>query len=690
VDARDGQAAQSDETRSEDAGRESGLHVQLTALGLLAKATGEAVSPADVARSALDVLCDTMGATNGIIAEIRDGTYRIIADRRLPPALRPLMATLDVATSPVIAALRPAGSIINDASDRVTLEASVRPILERAGVRWLSMVGLHLHGEIVGILALSWEVDPPVRPRTEALLYAAASIAATLENARLLDELRASEARYRVLFERTPIGIVVSDLREGKVVSANAAAEEVYRVGPGDLIGVLLESLTTPDQVEHLRRVTRVEETGGGRFSSTGLRPDRTTFRCEIIVSRIELSGEPRTLATIRDLSEQDRLQHELAQAQKMEAIGHLMAGVAHELNNPLAAIIGFSQIIGTDPNLPVDLRQSASLLVSEAERTRRIVQNLLDFARQRAPERHATRLRPLIESIVELTAYGIGAANVEVQIDVPDELPAVPLDRQQMQQVLLNLLTNSIQAIQATGRPGHVRFAAERAGTGDNQTVRLAVSDDGPGIPIAQHGRLFVPFFTTKAPGEGTGLGLSVSFGIVEAHGGHLRYEPAADGGATFVVELPLSGAQEGADRGAPPVERTVGHQERRGDRGTVVVLDDEPAIRAFLGKALRAEGYAPVLVADGPAAVEAVREQPAVAAMLCDYRMAGMNGTDVYDAVVGVRPELRRRFVFMSGDVLNPELRSFADEHSLRLLAKPFDLETISRVVGDAVASP
>jgi two-component system NtrC family sensor kinase len=399
-------------------------------------------------------------------------------------------------------------------------------------------------------------------------------------------------------------------------------------------------------------------------------------------------------LASAATLADGERLQAELIQAQKMEAIGQLVSGVAHELNNPLAAIVAFSQLIRMDSRLPADLRHDADLLVQEAERTRRIVQNLLDFARQRPPERHLTPLRPLIKSVLDLQAYSIHAGRIEVELDIEPDVPAVPVDRAQLQQVLLNLTINAIQAI---GTDGRGRLAI-RVGTGmrdDGERVaRIEIADDGPGVPPEHRDRLFVPFFTTREEREGTGLGLPVASGIVAAHGGTLRFEPGPGGrGATFIVELPVSAPVD--DRAAAHERPKPGGARTRarvpasnGPRPRVLVLDDEPSIRRFLEKALEKAGYEAVLAADGREALAKLGEEP-VAAVFCDHRMSGMSGTQVFEAITAIRPELARRFVFMSGDVLNAELRDFAETRDIRLLAKPFDVASVGRTVEELLAS-
>ncbi|HEY7131118.1 MAG TPA: ATP-binding protein, partial [Candidatus Limnocylindrales bacterium] len=491
-----------------------------------------------------------------------------------------------------------------------------------------------------------------------------------------------------------------------------------------DLIGHGVDELVSAD--EH--QSTTLDEDGVAHYTGTGHRLDGSTFPEEVDVRWIEVGGEPRMLAIVRDLTERSRLQAELVQAQKMEAIGLLVAGVAHELNNPLASIVAFSQLLRTDPDLPTDLRTQADLLVQEANRTRVIVGNLLDFARQRPPERVETDLRQLVDGILGLQSYMLNRDRLTVVVDIPDHLPRLELDRSQFQQVLVNLTVNAAQAIHELDRPGRIEIRARYETRANGPIVRLTIADDGPGVPAEVADRLFMPFVSSKSPGEGTGLGLSVSFGIVAAHGGTIHHESNASGGATFVIELPVS---EGvaSEPGRPhesalpalpiasaaaagaalddlvdvaahalaqapslaPGRSSAGRSAggRAAARPRILVLDDELAIRDFLGRVLARAGYEPVLAASGDEALAIVRSNPP-AAVLCDHRMAGMSGTAFQAAVAALDPKLGRRFAFMSGDVLNPELRTFATEHGVHLLAKPFDISTVDETVRALLATP
>ena len=512
------------------------------------------------------------------------------------------------------------------------------------------------------------------------------------QSADLAQSLISSEERYRTLFERSPDALLVQTL-DNIVVDANPTAHALFGEG---LMGSQMSRLADidSDALEEQNRLAATE--GSARWSGTGRRLDGTPFAAEVETTRVQIAGEDRALTRVRDTTEHDLFQQEVLQAQKMEAIGLLVAGVAHELNNPLASIVAFSQLIRTDPELPEGLHHQADLLIQEANRTRRIVQNLLDFARQRPPERVPTSMRELIEGVLALQSYTFGPSRIEARLEIPDDLPEVSLDRAQIQQVLINLTLNAAQAIRQQGARGSIVIRTQRAVRADGEPiVRLSITDDGIGIPADLRSRLFVPFFTTKAPGEGTGLGLSVSFGIVSGHGGTLRYEPGPGGvGSSFILELPIepnaipgeapiSASGEGASGDRPPRAGTDGED---GDAGLkvpgetkpwrILVLDDEPAIRDFLSRILRRSGYEPVLTSDGRTALEIVKNDPPDA-ILCDHRMAGMTGIAFHVAVAEIDPQLARRFVFMSGGALNSELDQALEELPNHRLAKPFRVE-------------
>ena len=656
----------------------------------------------------------------------------------------------------------------------------VLPLARATGFQSFGAIPIRTGEELAGTLLCFFEQTAATLPIDESTLDSVARITGiALANYRLRERLVSSEERYRTLFEETPDALLVSAL-DGTVLDANEAAVRLYRVNRGEVLGRYFGQFITADEREMARRRQIVWAHGGGTFRDRGRRPDGTEFPVQIEIRVVELGGQRRFLHLVRDLSDQESLQRELLQAQKMEAIGQLVSGVAHELNNPLAAIIAFSQLLRSDDRLPDDMKHDAGLLVQEADRTRRIVQNLLDFARARPPERRPTSIAVLVQSVLELQSYALSTNQIQVKVDIPAGMPQVDLDRTQLQQVLLNLTINAIQAMRSRDHKAPANLtvtaalvkarastAASRAEKSDEPPrVRVSVRDNGPGVPEPVRARLFDPFFTTKQPGEGTGLGLSVSFGIIAAHDGHLWYEPGPGGvGSTFIIELPVTArtneerqAAEHAKPAAPrrvrkpskpePTDAGFEMTTRRpapivpahdaivppaagdganalaeaasiagtgavasaavasapsaavtpppgadaaasgSDRPQILALDDEPSIRAFLRKALAAAGMECRPAQDGHAALEMLREVQ-FDAMLIDYRMAGMSGTQFYEAAVEYRPELADRAIFMSGDVRDLDLRGFATQRGLRMLAKPFDIDALVRIVREVLAS-
>ena len=288
---------------------------------------------------------------------------------------------------------------------------------------------------------------------------------------------------------------------------------------------------------------------------------------------------------------------------------------------------------------------------MAEAERTQDIATNLLDFLTHRPTERRSTSIRALIDSVLTKEASSLAAGTIEDQVDVPDDLPPVELDRGQLQQVLVNLTRNAIEAVGA-GAGRRIGVNAVREGQpGPDERVRMTVVDDGRGVPPEHVDRLFEAFFSTKPPDEGSGLGLSVSQAIVRSHGGDLRFAPSPWGrGAAFTFDLPVRAASSEGSRpragmaggGATAARPAVGDAtvERAPEAepaaaaptvargGRVLVLDDNSTFRAFLEKALAALGYEPVIAARGQEAVDLARDGDP-AAILCDHQMVGMSGS-------------------------------------------------------------
>jgi len=390
--------------------------------------------------------------------------------------------------------------------------------------------------------------------------------------------------------------------------------------------------------------------------------------------------------ALIRDVSERKKLDDEsrdlyqqLLQAEKMAALGQTISGVAHELNNPLAAILSWAERL-SEKTLDPSARRGVDVILGEAERAARIVRNLLTFARKRQSTRTMVDVNQVVTDTLALRAYEHRLTNIAVDAALASGLPQVFADPHQIQQVLLNLVINAEQAmLSANGRGSLViRTWHDR----DDDAVVIEVNDDGPGIPVDVRTKIFDPFFTTKEVGKGTGLGLTVAYAIVQEHGGHIFVESRPGRGASFVVELPVSGADVEARPPRPPAPSM---EAVRG--ASVLLVEDELALASAVSDALTDAGLQVDHASDGEEALARIR-QKTYDAIVCDLKMPRIDGMTLYRAIAAATPALARRVIFVTGDVAGTDAERFLEDSGCRWLAKPFRLGDLLRAVREALA--
>jgi two-component system NtrC family sensor kinase len=363
----------------------------------------------------------------------------------------------------------------------------------------------------------------------------------------------------------------------------------------------------------------------------------------------------------------------QLLQTEKLAAMGSLLAGVAHELNNPLAIVLGRAALLA-HRLADSPLQAQSEKIAQAAERCARIVKNFLALARQHSPERQAVHLNEIIQEAVELVTYTLRVDDVEVRLEPAPNLPVLWADPHQLHQVLVNLITNAHHAMREAPPPRRLTLAT-RADLAGGRVV-LRVADTGPGIPAEIRARIFEPFFTTKPPTQGTGLGLSICHGIVEGHGGSIRIETAPEQGAVFVIELPVE---------APPVAEHPGRVAEglpsvRGQR--ILVVDDEPEIAAVLAEMLSADGHEVETAGNGRIALARLQERT-YDLILSDLRMPELGGAGLYRELERQHPELLSRLIFLTGDELGAETMEFVERTGAPTMAKPFDADDVRRVV-------
>jgi two-component system NtrC family sensor kinase len=398
--------------------------------------------------------------------------------------------------------------------------------------------------------------------------------------------------------------------------------------------------------------------------------------------------------ALVRDVSQRRKLDDQsrelylqLLQAEKMAALGQTISGVAHELNNPLATILTWTERLA-ERNLDETSKRGIDVILSETERAARIVRNLLTFARKRQSTRAMINVNEVLSETLALRTYEQRVSNIDVILELASGLPQVFADAHQIQQVLLNLVINAEQAM--LGANGRGTLVIQTWHEPDSDAVAIKVSDDGPGLPAESATKVFDPFFTTKDVGQGTGLGLTVAYAIVEEHGGRISVKPEEPGattdsqtrGATFVVELPVNGmalAAKPRRRAAPPMEAIRG--------ASVLVVEDETALATAVVEALTDAGLHVDHAGNGEEAL-AQTQQATYDAVVCDLKMPRLDGMAFYRALAEATPRLAKRVIFVTGDVVGTEAERFLDDTGCPWLAKPFRLADLLRVLRETLA--
>lgn len=382
-------------------------------------------------------------------------------------------------------------------------------------------------------------------------------------------------------------------------------------------------------------------------------------------IEKVQLYNETRQ--AYEDLR---RTQEQLLQSEKMSAVGQLISGVAHELNNPLTAILGYTQLLETE-KLEPRVEGFIQKLRKQALRTQRIVQNLLSFARQHKPQRVHVDLRSVLEDTIALRDYDMKVNNIAVERDFEPVLPSVVADPHQLEQVYLNIINNAADAMMDGGRGGRLRVNIFT----ENGSVVTSFHDSGPGIFDPKH--VFDPFYTTKGVGKGTGLGLSICYGIVKEHGGEISAQNHPSGGALLQVRLPVAvGEKPVTER-----DRIVARRESRLE-GSVLLVDDEEAVLDFEREVLTAAGLKVVTVTSGADAVECLKNED-FDVLLLDSKIPGTwSSEEVFHWLEQQRPELVPRTVLVLSNVSDPSVRAFVDATKIFCLVKPFEVSDLLAV--------
>ena len=499
------------------------------------------------------------------------------------------------------------------------------------------------------------------------------------------------EGTLRRLFDTVRQGLLVAVLDEDhcRTLAANPHAKLIfgYATEIADIDFRPFDRTVFADQQARVALLDQLGRDGGVVDLLLRLRRvDGSTVWVELTAhAEPEPGGGIRIDALLRDVSERKKLDdqarelhHQLLQSEKLASLGQTISGVAHELNNPLATILASAERLAQPQADPAAMRRTAETILGEAERAAKIVRSLLTFARKRHTTRTMVDVNQVVRDTLSLRQFEQSRANIAVIDALASGLPPVFADPHQLQQVLLNLVINAEQAMISSRGRGTLLLRSWQVQ--DHDAVAVEINDDGPGIPEDALPRIFDPFFTTKSAGQGTGLGLTVAYAIIQEHGGRLSADSRPGEGASFFIELPTGGTSVSPPRPKPTMASAFGAG------ASVLVVEDEPALASAVAEGLTDAGFVVQIARDGQEALQ-VLEGRDVDLIVCDLRMPRLDGPSFYRAMAERSPSTAQRIIFVTGDVAGTDAERFLEESGCRWLPKPFRLADLLRAARDVL---
>jgi PAS domain S-box-containing protein len=570
------------------------------------------------------------------LVEMEDRVLRVVA---ATGSLAPLLGHVSH---------EPGATLVRVAIDRDHIEVAQGDdtptvnLLAGLMVRSAAVAPLKAQGITMGALAVADRRGGPFTDEDSRLLSTVATNASVvLANSRLYEMVRRSEEEWETTFNALAEGIAVVG-PDGSILRANRALAALVEVPERELMGQNLGELLSgaAEAVSGLIKVSY----RGERTVPLVVRLEHNNRVLRLTAAPLAGVEPGSVVILIEDVTEQRLLEAQIIQNDKMASIGQLVSGVAHELNNPLTSIAGLAELLLERPAHPELPREHLRVIHDQAERAGRIVRNLLTFARKGVPEQTAVDLNDVVSRTSLLIVY-------------------------ELQQVLLNLVTNAVQAVAGleSGKPRGITLSTIRS----NYEAVLRVRDTGPGVPKHLAPYLFTPFFTTKGPGEGTGLGLSLSYGLVKAHGGALTYEPSPAGGAEFRVTLPLYEVEA-----LPPPENATAPERSVVEGRRILVVDEDPSVHRLLSALFAPDGHAVEAVRSGEQALRLAQECR-YDLIIADLRVAAGTSKPFARALLEACPEVRSRLVVACSR--EEELPAGPGDYPLHRLSKPFNLRDL-----------
>lgn len=481
-----------------------------------------------------------------------------------------------------------------------------------------------------------------------------------IRNLHALKEVEISRAEWFQTFQSLSDGIAIA--RDDQVIRrSNKAFIDLIGIPREQLIGLSLTQLldlTFNENGAESKRFEVNESTRSSNFVEFKDLLKEQTFVLNLTPTIN--NGHFAWLFVLRNMTEQRAIEAQLIQSDKLAALGEMIAGVAHEINNPLTTVMGQAELLGMAKDLS-KAQKSSKLILHEAHRAARIVKNLLIFSRAHQPEKVPVIINELIEQTLELWNYQIKVSNITIDKFYSPDVPSIFVDYYQIQQVIFNLIQNSQQAIASEKKNGTIRIETS---IHNNRFVRIVFEDNGPGIAPEHLKKIFNPFFTTKSVGKGTGLGLSITYGIITAHGGNISCQSEPGKGTSFIVDLPIG------PEGNPVVVDTEDTELPSISPKKIVAIDDETGILQFIQESLQGRGHDIKVFSDGYLAIDHVKNNE-FDAIFCDIKMPTPSGVDIYKILT---EENRQKMIFITGDMVSTETKNFIENTGRPCVLKPF----------------
>lgn len=630
-----------------------------------------------VIEDALKKVVTAAGASAGVIATAEPDlpNMKVRAQMGINTQLAALMglmpssAILDLESEPETG--------VTDADRVLERWSAVGPLLTREGLQNPVILPFGATGKVQGVLAVADTVKERYADEDLRLLRAASlQIGVAIQNADLFNRMERSRNTWETTFDSMGDGVFVLDTNR-RIVMANRVMADMLDTTTDKLIGKkCFEVAHDRDSPVAICPFDGVVENGEGRSVEIDEPVMGGSFTISINPVKDSRGSVVGAVHVISDVTEKNRLKEQLLQSEKMSAVGQLVSGVAHELNNPLTGVMGYSQLLLRRLEHDDEAARDLHAIIEETSRATKIVQNLLSFARKHQPKLTVVNINEVVSSVLQLRNYELGVKKIAVGAQLEEGLPETMADFHQLEQVLLNVVNNAVQAVDGIDRPAQIDISTSH----DEKFIKVRIHDNGPGMSPETQKRIFDPFFTTKEVGKGTGLGLSICYGIIEEHGGRMEVDSLADEGSTISFTLPIVEAEAGT---ASSEEATAGAAGR-----SVLLVDNEKAIVDLFSDILTMDGHAVDIVENCSEALEKLSEDN-YDNVITDISSSCIEGKNLYRRIQEIDPELAANVIFIADNEEDEEVREYLNRTGNFCLLKPFNLHDLQHDLREVMKS-